>query len=61
MFFALLDVPTETASSFSGLQFTSNLFVMASLVPEYAFNWLQDHPGNSEARDALRFKITGMI
>lgn len=62
MLFALLDVPSTKASGFNGLQFTSNLFVMApALDPEYAFNWLQDHPGNSEAKDALRFKITGMM
>jgi len=59
--FSLLGIPSDVSSHFNTLQYSSNIFLMTpALDPEYAFNWLQDHPGSSEDRDALRFKISGV-
>ena len=59
--FSLLGIPIDVSSQFNTLQYSSNIFLMTpALDPEYAFNWHQDHPGSSEDRDALRFKISGV-
>lgn len=51
---------TNGASARPDLQFTSNVLLMAPVLdPAYAFNWLQDHPGSDEEKEALRQKIIG--
>lgn len=45
----------------SVLKFDSDMFLMSTaLDPVYAYNWLQDHPGSTEDKEALRITTTGM-
>jgi hypothetical protein len=51
----------NSASSRPDLHFSSNVFLMAAaLDPQYAFHWIQDHPGSDEEKEALRHKIHGL-
>jgi hypothetical protein len=43
------------------LSFDDGLFLMAAaLDPNYAYHWLQDHPGTQEDKQAIRHNIYGM-
>jgi hypothetical protein len=59
--FTQLGVNFSSNKSCTNLSFDSTLFLMSpALDPEYAFNWLEDHPGTEDEKETLRFKINGM-
>jgi len=58
--FENMGIQFHTEASQTQLAFSSNLFLQAaSLDPNFAFNWLEDHPGTSAEKEALRLKISG--
>ena len=57
-------MPLSSSSRSKSTSFSStsncNLFLMAAAMdPAFAFHWLQDLPGDSKQKEALRNKITG--
>lgn len=60
--FNLLGIKTiSTRNSHSkDLKFNSKVFLMATaLDPSFAFHWLQDHPGTTEQKEAIRHQVNG--
>lgn len=52
---------SSNSQSRTNLSFNSSIFLMApALDPEYASNWLDDHPGSEGEKETVRFKISGM-
>jgi hypothetical protein len=50
-----LDIQARKTNASLDLKFDDDVFAMAAaLDPKFAFHWLQDHPGSTEDKDAIR-------
>ena len=57
--YCLLNMPIP-ATGRNDLHFDSTVFLVAcAMDPMYAYQWLQDHPGTAEDKEAIRLRING--